>query len=61
MKCLTKYSRVSETSQTCHVWQNLCFKKWQKGKKVSRGCTATCPKPKKDEVIQCCAKDKCNK
>nr|P0C554.1 RecName: Full=Neurotoxin 3FTx-RK; Flags: Precursor [Bungarus fasciatus] len=64
-KCLTKYSQDNESSKTCPSGQKLCFKKWETGKllgtKVKRGCVATCPQPKKEWIIQCCAKDKCNK
>nr|ADF50015.1 short-chain three finger toxin isoform 7 [Bungarus flaviceps] len=64
-KCLTKYSRDNESSKTCPSGQNVCFKKWEMGnsseKNAKRGCIAACPKPKKNEMIQCCSKDKCNK
>nr|P83346.1 RecName: Full=Bucain [Bungarus candidus]1VYC_A Chain A, BUCAIN [Bungarus candidus]2H8U_A Chain A, Bucain [Bungarus candidus]2H8U_B Chain B, Bucain [Bungarus candidus] len=63
-KCLIKYSQANESSKTCPSGQLLCLKKWEignpSGKEVKRGCVATCPKPWKNEIIQCCAKDKCN-
>uniref|UniRef100_U3FVH8 Three-finger toxin 4a n=1 Tax=Micrurus fulvius TaxID=8637 RepID=U3FVH8_MICFL len=60
-KCLTKFSPGLQTSQTCPAGQKICFKKWKKGKKVSRGCAVTCPKPKKHETIQCCTENNCNR
>nr|Q2VBN0.1 RecName: Full=Muscarinic toxin 38; Short=MTX38; Flags: Precursor [Ophiophagus hannah]ABB83639.1 muscarinic toxin precursor [Ophiophagus hannah] len=64
MTCYTQYSLSPPTTKTCPDGQNLCYKRWfafiPHGNKFFRGCAAACPKAEHNEVVRCCARDKCN-
>nr|P82662.2 RecName: Full=Alpha-elapitoxin-Oh2b; Short=Alpha-EPTX-Oh2b; AltName: Full=Alpha-neurotoxin; AltName: Full=LNTX3; AltName: Full=Long neurotoxin OH-6A/OH-6B; AltName: Full=OH-3; Flags: Precursor [Ophiophagus hannah]AAT97248.1 long chain neurotoxin precursor [Ophiophagus hannah]ABB83622.1 long chain neurotoxin precursor [Ophiophagus hannah] len=57
----------SHDSVTCAPGENVCFlKSWcdawcgSRGKKLSFGCAATCPKVNPGIDIECCSTDNCN-
>nr|P86419.1 RecName: Full=Rho-elapitoxin-Da1b; Short=Rho-Da1b; Short=Rho-EPTX-Da1b [Dendroaspis angusticeps] len=65
LTCVTKDTIFGITTQNCPAGQNLCFIRRHyinhRYTEITRGCTATCPKPTNvRETIHCCNTDKCN-